>query len=219
MTSATSVLEQSYMPEAAHAPSLVAPTGTLAPPAIPQAGPWPRWHAGQKVPAGLPVALAEAWLFVPDGRIVVLADATGTRFWLPSSSVQDGDNDPAFVNRGASQQAQLDTETPHYLGYATHIQEETNQHEAGMHVVYRTCAAVSLAAIVTNVQPSTPTPGYRQAFRRLRVTPHRAVALLGLGPAGHDRARTALTAAHTLWAVPTGSPSTIDELPSEGSSV
>ncbi len=156
---------------------------------------------------------------MPDGRIVVLADATGTRFWLPRSSVQEGDSGPAFVNRGASPQAQLDTKTPHYLGYAAYIQEETNQCEAGINVVYRTCAAVSLVAIVTNVQPSTPTPGHRQAFRRLRVTPHRAVALLDLGPAGHDRARTALTTAHTLWAVPTGSPSAIDELPSEGSSL
>ncbi|NIY65520.1 hypothetical protein SMALB_3519 [Streptomyces malaysiensis] len=156
---------------------------------------------------------------MPDGRIVVLADATGTQFWLPRSSVQDTGSDPASVNRGASQQAQLDTETPHYLGYATYIQEETNHHETGINVVYRTCAAVSLAAIVTNVQPSTPSPGHRQAFRRLRVTPHRAVALLGLGPAGHDRARRALIAAHMLWAVPTGSPSAIDELPSEGSSV
>lgn len=207
------------MPEAVRAPSLVAPPGPLAPPAVRQAGPWPRWHGGQEVPDGLPIALAEAWLFVPDGRIVVLADATGTRFWLPSSSLQDGASDPAFVNRGASQQAQLDTETPHYLGYATYIREETKQHETGINVAYRTCAAVSLAAIVTNVQPSTPTPRHREAFRRLLVTPHQAVALLGLGPAGHDRARTALIAAHALWAVPTGSPSTIDELPSEWSSV
>lgn len=203
------------MPEAVRAPSLVAPPGPLAPPATLQ-GPWPRWHAGQEVPDGLPIALAEAWLFVPDGRIVVWADATGTRFWLPHSSIQDTNGDPALVNRGAGQQAQLDTKAPHYLGYSTYIQEETNQHETGIDVMYRTCAVVSLAAVVSNVQPSTPAPGHRQAFRRLRVTPHQAVALLGLGPAGHDRARTALTAAHTLWVVPTSSPPAIDELPPEG---
>ncbi|MYX57349.1 hypothetical protein GTZ89_17055 [Streptomyces sp. SID8382] len=152
--------------------------------------------------------MAEAWLFVPDGRIVVLADATGTRFWLPHSSIQDTNGDPAL-----SQQAQLDTKAPHYLGYSTYVQEETSQHETGTDVMYRTCAVVSLTAVVSNVQPSTPPPGSRQAFRRLRITPHQAVALLGLGPAGHDRARRALTSAHTLWAVPTGTPSTIDELP------
>ncbi|MDX3224495.1 hypothetical protein [Streptomyces sp. ME19-01-6] len=204
------------MPETAHAPSPpLVHAAVPAPPGGPRAAPRLRWHGGQDVPDSLPIARSQAWLFVPDGRIVVLTDARGTRFWLPNGPHPDDDT-PAAMAGAASQQAQLDTKAPHYLGYLEYVQEETKQDETGTNVEYRICAAVSLAAVISNVQPSAPVSGSRQMFRRLCVAPHQAVALLGLGPAGHDQARTALTATNALWDVPTIAPSAIDELPAEG---
>ncbi|MFD8379051.1 hypothetical protein ACFV2X_11015 [Streptomyces sp. NPDC059679] len=168
----------------------------------------------------MPIARSQVWLFVPDGRIIVLTDAArGRRFWLPGGPVPDDDSSPAAVARVASQQAQLDIEAPHYLGYLEYVQEEIKQDETGTNMEYRICAAVSLAAVISKVQPSAPVSGSRQMFRRLCVAPHQAVALLGLGPTGHDQARMALTATNALRAVPTMAPSAIDELPAEGSSL
>ncbi len=93
------------MPEATQAPPPLVHAAVPAPPGGPRAAPRPRWHGGQDIPDGLPIARSQAWLSVPDGRIVVLTDARGTWFLLPDGPGQDDDGAPAAVARVARQQA------------------------------------------------------------------------------------------------------------------
>ena len=176
------------MPEPDNASAALDRFGNVSP-GIPQA-PWPRWYDAQEVPVGLPITRTQAWLFVPDGRIVLLADSQGERCWLPGSPVQHTDNDATVAMAAApSRQARLDTRAFHYLGYLKCLREEAALDGCDRDTQYPVCATVSLATVIRNIESRAATPSDNRSFIRLRVTPHRAVALLGLGGEGHRQAR------------------------------
>ncbi|MGQ4453213.1 NUDIX hydrolase [[Kitasatospora] papulosa] len=168
-------------------------------------------HRGP-VPERLPVQQAWAGCFVPDGRIVLVADpgARGALPMLPGGTVERTDATPEdTLHREAAEEAQLTLTDPVRLGW---VLDETGEVYGGV----GPNARLRLAARVTAIGPAAVDPATGHPLARLLATPALAAALLGWGPPGARQAQLAVDTARARWGLPTASPAAIEEIPAEG---
>ncbi|MET9078128.1 NUDIX hydrolase [Streptomyces sp. NPDC004232] len=164
------------------------------------------------VPERLPVQQAWAWCFVPDGRVVLVADPgpRGALPMLPGGTVEKSDPTPEdTLHREAAEEAQLALTDPVRLGW---VLDETGE-------VYGSVgpnARLRLAARVTGIGPAAVDPATGRSFVRLLATPAQAAALLGWGPPGARQALLAAETAHERRGIPTARPAAIEEVPAKG---
>lgn len=164
------------------------------------------------VPERLPVQQAWAWCFVPDGRVVLVADPgpRGALPMLPGGTVEKTDGTAEdTLHREAAEEAQLTLTDPVRLGW---VLDETGEVYGGV----GPNARLRLAARVTDLGPATVDPATGHPFARLLATPAQAAALLGWGPPGALQARLAAETAWERWGLPTARPTAIEEVPAEG---
>ncbi|MET8561215.1 NUDIX hydrolase [Streptomyces flaveolus] len=168
-------------------------------------------HRGP-VPGRLPVQQAWAWCFVPDGRVVVVADPgpRGALPMLPGGTVETTDATPEdTLHREAAEEAQLTLADPVRLGW---VLDETGEVYGGV----GPNARLRLAARVTTIGPAAVDPATGHPFARLLTTPAQAAALLGWGPPGARQAQLAVETARERWALPVARSAAIEEIPAEG---
>ncbi|MFF8880712.1 NUDIX hydrolase [Streptomyces flaveolus] len=164
------------------------------------------------VPERLPVQQAWAWCFVPDGRVVLVADPDprGALPMLPGGTVETTDATPEdTLHREAAEEAQLTLTDPVRLGW---VLDETGKVYGGV----GPNARLRLAARVTAIGPAAVDPATGHPFTRLLTTPAQAAALLGWGPPGARQAQLAADTARERWGLPTARTAAIDEIPAEG---
>jgi 8-oxo-dGTP pyrophosphatase MutT (NUDIX family) len=167
------------------------------------------------VPEQLPVQQAWAWCFVPDGRVVVVADPDprGALPMLPGGTVEAADARPEdTLHREAAEEAQLTLADPVRLGW---VLDETGKVYGGV----GPNARLRLAAQVTAIGPAAVDPATGRPFARLLTTPAQAAALLGWGPPGARQAQIAAETARERWGLPPARPAAIEEIPAEGISL
>lgn len=155
---------------------------------------------------------AWGWCFVPDGRVVLVADPgpRGALPMLPGGTVEKADTMPeATLHREAAEEAQLILTDPVRLGW---VLDETGEVYGGV----GPNARLRLAARVTGIGPAAVDPATGRPFARLLATPAQAAALLGWGPPGARQARLAAETARERWGLPTAGPTGIEEVPAEG---
>ncbi|WP_326801214.1 NUDIX hydrolase [Streptomyces sp. NBC_01788] len=168
-------------------------------------------HRGP-VPGHLPVQQAWAWCFVPDGRVVLVADPgpRGALPMLPGGTVEDTDAMPEdTLHREAAEEAQLTLADPVRLGW---VLDETGEVYGGV----GPNARLRLAARVTAIGPAAVDPATGHPFARLLATPAQAAVLLGWGPPGARQAQLAAETARERWGLPTARAAAIEEIPAEG---
>ncbi|MFF6996929.1 NUDIX domain-containing protein [Streptomyces sp. NPDC008313] len=164
------------------------------------------------VPEWLPVQQAWAWCFVPDGRVVLVADpgSRGALPMLPGGTVETTDTTPEdTLHREAAEEAQLTLADPVRLGW---VPDETGEVYGGV----GPNARLRLAARVTAIGPATADPATGRPFARLLATPAQTAALLGWGPPGARQALLAAETARKRWRLPTARAAAIEEVPPEG---
>ncbi|MCX5418108.1 NUDIX hydrolase [Streptomyces sp. NBC_00059] len=164
------------------------------------------------VPERLPVRQAWAWCFIPDGRVVLVADPgpRGALPMLPGGTVESTDATPEdTLRREAAEEAQLTLADPVRLGW---VLDETGEVYGGV----GPNARLRLAARVTAIRPAAVDPATGRPFARLIATPAQAAALLGWGPPGARQAQLAMETARDQWRLPTARPAAIEEIPAEG---
>lgn len=168
-------------------------------------------HHG-RVPDRLPVRQAWAWCFVPDGRVVLVADPgpRGALPMLPGGTVENTDATPEdTLHREAAEEAQLTLTDPVRLGW---VLDETGEVYGGV----GPNARLRLAARVTAIGPAAVDPATGRPFVRLLATPAQAAALLGWGPPGARQAQLAVDTARERWRLPSARATAIKEIPAEG---
>lgn len=164
------------------------------------------------VPGHLPVRQAWSWCFLPDGRVVVVADPgpRGALPMLPGGTVESTDTTPEdTLHREAAEEGQLTLADPVRLGW---VLDETGEVYGGV----GPNARLRLAARVTGIGPAAVDPATGRSFARLLATPAQAAALLGWGPPGARQAQLAVEAARERWGLPTARATTIEEIPAKG---
>ncbi|MFK0292544.1 NUDIX hydrolase [Streptomyces sp. NPDC090442] len=162
------------------------------------------------MPADLEVRQAWGWLFVPDGRVVLVIDPGNRLPALPGGRVERTDASPEeTLRREAVEEARVTIDEPLRLGW---VHDTTGTADGGAD----SYARLRLTARVTAVAPVAEDPATGRTFARLLVTPEQAAALLGWGEEGHRQARRAAHLAHTRWGIPHAAPSAIAELPAGG---
>ncbi|MGW0937771.1 NUDIX hydrolase [Streptomyces sp. NPDC002666] len=164
------------------------------------------------VPGHLPVQQAWAWCFIPDGRVVVVADPgpRGALPMLPGGTVESADTTPEdTLHREAAEEGQLTLADPVRLGW---VLDETGEVYGGV----GPNARLRLAARITGIGPAAVDPATGRPFARLLATPAQAAALLGWGPPGARQAQLAVETARERWGLPTARAAAIDEIPAEG---
>jgi 8-oxo-dGTP pyrophosphatase MutT (NUDIX family) len=174
---------------------------------------WP-WHPGQLPPGELPVKQAWGWLFVPDGRVVLIVDPHSEPemriAMLPGGTTEPDDADPAAtLLREADEEAQLALGEPALLGWL-HDTAGTAYGGSGP------CARIRFAAPVTHIGPAAPDPATGHTSVRLLATPEQAAALLGFGDIGHAQASLAAPLATERWGIPAAAPGPVTEIPAGG---
>ncbi|MFE2276672.1 NUDIX domain-containing protein [Streptomyces sp. NPDC059454] len=176
---------------------------------------WPPWDSPLNrgpVPGPLPVQQAWAWCFVPDGRVVLVAD-TGPRGalpMLPGGTVETTHVTPEdTLHREAAEEAQLTLTETVRLGW---VLDETGEVYGGV----GSNARLRLAARVTGIGPAAVDPASGHPFARLLATPAQAAALPGWVPPGARQAQLAAETARERWGLPTARPAAIEEIPVEG---
>ncbi|MDQ1066595.1 8-oxo-dGTP pyrophosphatase MutT (NUDIX family) [Streptomyces canus] len=121
------------------------------------------------VPERLPVQQAWAWCFVPDGRVVLVADPgpRGALPMLPGGTMETTDTTPeGTLHREAAEEAQLTLADPVRLGW---VLNETGEVYGGV----GPNARLRLAARVTAIGPATADPATGRPFARLLAPPPR----------------------------------------------
>ena len=165
---------------------------------------WP-WRP-EPVPEGMTVPQAWGWLFVPDGRVVLVVDPADPLAMLPGGTVEATDASPeAALAREAVEEAQLTLGPAERLGWA---HDATGEVYGGI----GPCARLRLAAPVTAVGPSAVDPATGRRFVRLLAAPEQAAALLGFGEQGFRQAEQAARLAEDRWGIPRAVPSPVVEL-------
>ncbi|MFJ6433326.1 NUDIX hydrolase [Streptomyces sp. NPDC091416] len=164
------------------------------------------------VPTHLPVQQAWAWCFIPDGRVVVVADPgpRGALPMLPGGTVESADTTPEnTLHREAAEEGQLTLADPVRLGW---VLDKTGEVYGGV----GPNARLRLAARITNIGPAAVDPATGRPFARLLAAPAQAAALLGWGPPGARQAQLAVETARERWGLPTARAAAIEEIPAEG---
>lgn len=173
------------------------------------------WHPEQSPPDELPVKQAWGWLFVPDGRVVLVVephpDPAKRIAMLPGGTVEADDEDPAgALVREAAEEAQLT------LGAAPLVLGWIHDAAGAAYGSIGPCARLRLAAPVTRIGPQAPDPATGRTFARLLATPEQAATLLGFGETGRAQATLAEALATERWGIPPAPPGPVTEVPAEG---
>ncbi|NEC65912.1 NUDIX hydrolase [Streptomyces sp. SID9727] len=166
----------------------------------------------EPVPEHLPVQQAWAWCFVPDGRVVVVADPgpQGALPMLPGGTVEATDATAEnTLHREAAEEGQLTLADPVRLGW---VLDETGEVYGGV----GPNARLRLAARVTAIGPAAVDPATGRPFARLLASPAQAAALLGWGPPGARQAQLAVDTARERWGLPIAHAAAVEEIPAEG---
>lgn len=168
--------------------------------------PW-TWHPGEAVPAGLPERQVLGWLFVPDGRVLLVVDADGS-VTLPGGGVEPDDADAwAALVREADEEASAVVADPVWLGY---------QHDPdGVLYGHRPCGRPRFAARLVSLGPARPDPATGTTWRRLLASPRVAAALMGWTEALPEGLAARYAAAESLAIAPTESWE-VEEVPAAG---
>ncbi|MFI7082754.1 NUDIX hydrolase [Streptomyces anulatus] len=127
------------------------------------------WYRGE-APPGHDIAQVWAWLFAPDGRILVLFDSeTGTAV-LPGGKPEARDQgDPAStLLREADEEAAARLGTPLLIGHVTDPS--------------RPRSYLRYAAALTGIGPDRPDPATGTTYTRILATPEQARSLFDWGP-------------------------------------
>ncbi|MEV8363484.1 NUDIX hydrolase [Streptomyces niveus] len=175
----------------------------------------PMWDSPLRrtpVPDQLPVRQTWAWCFIPDGRVVLVADPgpSGALPMLPGGTVENTDTSPEeTLHREAAEEAQLTLTDSVLVGW---VLDETGEVYGGA----GPNARLRLAARVTDIGPTAIDPATGRLFVRLLATPAQTAALLGWGPPGARQAQLAAETACARWGLPTARPIEIQEVPAEG---
>ncbi|OEV03754.1 NUDIX hydrolase [Streptomyces nanshensis] len=172
------------------------------------------WHPDELPPSHLPIRQAWGWVFVPDGRVLVIIDPHPDPemriAMLPGGTVESADDDPvAALVREATEEAQLTLGEPAILGWL---------HDAAGAVYDQPgpCARLRLAAPVTRIGPAAEDPATGRTCARLLATPEQAAALLGFGDHGYAQAARAAAMATGRWGIPAATPGPVTEVPAGG---
>ncbi|WP_329127457.1 NUDIX hydrolase [Streptomyces sp. NBC_01465] len=164
------------------------------------------------VPERLAVQQAWAWCFVPDGRVVLVADPgpRGALPMLPGGTVEMTVRSPEVsLHREAAEEAQHTLNDPVRLGW---VLDEAGEVFGGV----GPSARLRLAARVTGIGPAAVDLATGRPFARLLATPAQAAALLGWGSPGARQAQLAAETAQERWALPVARPAAIEEFRAEG---
>ncbi|MET8538470.1 NUDIX hydrolase [Streptomyces sp. NPDC005065] len=132
------------------------------------------WHHGP-APHDLTVTQAWAWLFAPDGRVLVLLEPhTGVAI-LPGGTPEEQDqgDSVATLRREVDEEAAARFGSPLLLGHVTD--------PAGRRGYLR------YAAALTGVGPARPDPATSHTYTRVLVTPEQTTELFDWGPAAADQ--------------------------------
>ncbi|MEU9334173.1 hypothetical protein AB0D49_13595 [Streptomyces sp. NPDC048290] len=155
---------------------------------------------------------AWGWLFVPDGRCVVLIDTEDWWPHLPGGTVNqhaDGGDPVATLKREAVEQAQVSCVDPQYLGYM-------HDDEGAAHEGTDPCSRVRMAARVTQIGPAAPDPATGRMLLRLLAPAQQAVELFRWGKQAHLHATAAEWLAIERWGLRPAPGATVSEIPAAG---
>uniref|UniRef100_A0AAU2W113 NUDIX hydrolase n=1 Tax=Streptomyces sp. NBC_00008 TaxID=2903610 RepID=A0AAU2W113_9ACTN len=156
------------------------------------------WHACA-APRDLPVRQVWAWLFAPDGRVLVLLDPSTGVARLPGGSPEERDHGEAVatLRREAEEEAVARFGAPLLLG---HLTDPPAQH-----------GYLRYAAALTEVGPAGPDPATGRACARVLATPEQSLSLFDWG----DAAAAQLAAVHRArrqLGIPRAAPQPVTEL-------
>ncbi|MER5985394.1 NUDIX hydrolase [Streptomyces sp. NPDC001787] len=156
------------------------------------------WHQGP-APDGLAVAQVWAWLFAPDGRVLVLLDPETGVAVLPGGKpeAQDQDNPVSTLLREAEEEAAARLERPLFLGHVTDPSARRGY--------YR------YAAALTSIGPARPDPATDTTYARVLATPEQAVQLFDWGPTAANQL-AAVHQARKHLGIPHAVPQPVTEL-------
>ncbi|MFJ8754925.1 NUDIX domain-containing protein [Streptomyces sp. NPDC102441] len=127
------------------------------------------WHEGP-APQELTVAQVWAWLFAPDGRVLILLDPDTGSALLPGGKPEEQDQgDPvSTLRREAEEEAAARFGSPLLLG---HVTDPPGRRAYLRH-----------AATLTGVGPARPDPATGHTYTRILATPEQASELFDWGP-------------------------------------
>ncbi|MFE6039945.1 NUDIX domain-containing protein [Streptomyces sp. NPDC056452] len=132
------------------------------------------WHQG---PAPRELALAQvwAWLFAPDGRVLVLLEpGTGTAFLPGGTPTKQDQGDPvSTLRREANEEAAVQLECPLLLGHVTDPPVRR--------------AYLRYAAALTGAGPAAPDPATGHTYTRILASPEQAAELFDWGPSSAEQ--------------------------------
>jgi 8-oxo-dGTP pyrophosphatase MutT (NUDIX family) len=168
-------------------------------------------HRGP-VPGHVPVQQAWAWCFIPDGRVVLVADPEprGSLPMLPGGTVESTDATPEdTAHREAAEEAQVTLTDPVRVGW---VLDETGEVYGGV----GPNARLRLTTRITAIGPAAVDPATGRPFARLLTTAAQAAALLDWGPPGMRQAQLAADTARERWGLPTAAAGAVEEVPAEG---
>ncbi|MGA5442322.1 NUDIX domain-containing protein [Streptomyces griseoincarnatus] len=132
------------------------------------------WHPGP-APHDLTVTQVWAWLFAPDGRVLVLLEPDTGVAILPGGTPEEQDQDDpvATLRREAEEEAAARFGNPLLLGHVT---------DPAVRRGY-----LRYAAALTNVGLAQPDPATSHTYTRILATPEQATDLFDWGPAAVDQ--------------------------------
>ncbi|WP_405660416.1 NUDIX hydrolase [Streptomyces sp. NBC_01166] len=131
------------------------------------------WHRGP-APRELTVTQVWAWLFAPDGRVLILLDPETGSALLPGGKPEEQDQgDPvSTLHREADEEAAARFGSPLLLGHVTD--------PAGRRAYLR------YAAALTDVGPARSDPATGLTYTRILAAPEQAAELFDWGPSVAD---------------------------------
>ncbi|MFE1476641.1 NUDIX domain-containing protein [Streptomyces cyaneofuscatus] len=132
------------------------------------------WHLGP-APHDLTVKQVWAWLFAPDGRVLVLLDPRTGVAVLPGGTPEEEDQrDPeATLRREVEEEAAARFRSPLLVGHVTDPAVRRG------HLRY--------AAALTGIDAARPDPATGHTYARILATPEQAMELFDWGPAAADQ--------------------------------
>ncbi|NYE50440.1 ADP-ribose pyrophosphatase YjhB (NUDIX family) [Spinactinospora alkalitolerans] len=166
------------------------------------------WHE-EPVPDELPIRHAWAWVFAPDGRVVVYVDDNGL-IGLPGGTLEDFEHrNPAAASvREVREETQIEIADPIYLGYL-------HDDQPGGKAVAR----VRMAAAIAAIGPAAPDPATGTVHRRLLVPPRLLAELCGWGRGADRQTKAAIGTARALGITEPDPAAPVAEIPTDGTGI
>lgn len=156
------------------------------------------WHQGP-APRELTVTQVWAWLFAPDGRVLILLDPGTGSAVLPGGKPEEQDRgDPvSTLRREADEEAAARLTSPLLLGHVTDLPGRR--------------AYLRYAAALTGLAPARPDPATGHTYARILATPEQAMDLFDWGPPAAGQL-AAVHRARRQLGIPVAAPQPVTEL-------